>query len=662
MAPPYGWSGYGGQPGPAHVAENREHRVLEREVRSSRSPVLDAVVSGERYRLNAIISCDPCCLEQRDESGRNALLLACLNGDLAAAEVLVEAGSSLHQNDTDPLRGGKAIHYACWGGHIPMVRWLLSQGASLDEVDLVGNTPLLYAVYGGHLKLVKQLLGLGCSLLEKNNKGHSAIIQASCGGHAHVVQWLIGQGSSIHERDDVGNTSLLFAAWGGHISVLEWLLDNGASLHEKSDTGHTALLSAANSGKQEVVEWLINAHGASLDDRNHNGDSALLLAAFGGHCNFLLWLLDHGCDFYDDNHDGLNLVLSACNGGHREMVELLLSHGCSLDVSTAAGYTPLILAACGGHLELIKWLVQLGCSLDARTKEGDTALLLACYCGHADIARWILDTHGSVSERNPTGLTPLISAANGGKLEVVKLLLSLGSDLEESDDVGYTPVLLAARRGFLSVVQYLVSCGANINATIHTTNENIFTMSAHFPEVHDWLQSVRFFRPLHIAASVGDPIHVRQLLRDGADPTEQAETSGHSTALGGLVTALDVARGTTPYHPRLVHTLRLASAPWSPATHFLFGPRYRANVRMVMLVWARVRRGESELPLPPLPPELWFRIAAGLRRRTWWADELPHSASLTHTPMVDDESDSGCDYEGDEMAIEAFEDHDDLVL
>jgi ankyrin repeat protein len=41
----------------------------------------------------------------------------------------------------------------CRGGHVDMVRWLLQMGASLDELDLVGNTPLLYAIYGGHLEV-----------------------------------------------------------------------------------------------------------------------------------------------------------------------------------------------------------------------------------------------------------------------------------------------------------------------------------------------------------------------------------------------------------------------------------------------------------------------------------------------------------------------------
>jgi len=413
------------------------------------------------------------------------------------------------------------------------------------------------------------------------------------------------------------------------------------------------LLSAANSGKQDVVEWLVDRHGASLEDRNTNGDSALLLAAFGGHCSFLLWLLERGCDFDDENNDGLSPLLSACNGGHREMVELLLDCGCSLDVATSSGYTPLILAACGGHLELIKWLVDVGCPLDARTKEGDTALLLACYCGHVDIVRWMLSAGSSVTERNDTGFTPLISAANGGKLEVVEALLSIGSDIEEEDDDGYTPLLLAARRGFLSVTQYLVMRGANTHATIRGTDEDIFDLTQQCPAVHDWLQSVRYFPALHVAAAVGSTERVRRLLAMGEDPSERAVTNGPSLVLGPRVSALDVARahsreaGPTP---QLVHTLRLASSLWTPSTHMLFGPSYRSTVRQVVLVWHRVATGRSSFALPPLPPELWYRIAAMLPR-------TERARALTWSPVASltgEDADSGCDH--DDMAIEDLDD------
>ena len=107
--------------------------------------------------------------------------------------------------------------YACWGGHVELVRWLIdSCGADIGATDVVGNTPLLYAIYGGHRIVVEELLRRGRSLRERNNKNHSAILQAACGGHLELVEWLLEQGFSLAETDNDGNTALLFAAWGGH--------------------------------------------------------------------------------------------------------------------------------------------------------------------------------------------------------------------------------------------------------------------------------------------------------------------------------------------------------------------------------------------------------------------------------------------------------------
>eukprot|EP00041_Stephanoeca_diplocostata_P014353 m.259965 g.259965 ORF g.259965 m.259965 type:complete len:655 (+) comp19670_c1_seq1:234-2198(+) len=608
----------------------------------ARPTLLRAVEAGDLLLMAKVLQFEPDSIYERDSEGRNALLVACFNGNIDAAEMLLQGGASLQSDcDTNALRGGKAIHYAAWGGHFHVLKWIIERGAgSLHETDLVGNTPMLYAVYGGHLELIRVLMRMGCSLLERNSKGHSAIIQASCGGHSQIVKWLLCQGASLTERDDVGNTALLFAAWSGHVDVMKCLLAHGASLEETSFTGHTALLSAASSGKREVVEWLLDEHGASLSDRNQNGDTALLLAAFSGHCEFLEWLLSRGMSLEDRNNDGLNAVLSACNGGYREMVELLLKHGGSLNVSTGSGYSPLILAACGGHVELVQWLVSMKCSLDETTVDGDTPLLLACYCGHIELVRWIMQQGGSVTTRNKTGLTPLISAANGGHVQVVDLLLTYGSNLEERDNDGYTALLLAARRGFLPVVQHLLKRGANAGACVRVgemndvgeaIQEDIYTLSEQHAEVHAWLLAVHDFPPLHIAANLRDMPMATRLLYCGTSPytvvlrgtgvtPPQEGGPGPAAASVQAITALDVASSRELgcgmlVCRRMVQLLRQASSPWTPVTHHLFGPRFRENVVRIMLIWQRLRLHGAQVPhLPQLPSELWLRIIAMLPR------------------------------------------------
>ena len=76
---------------------------------------------------------------------------------MEVAQFLHEHGARVTDCDRDVTRKGRAIHYACWGGNMRTILWLLSVGASLDDVDVVENTPLLYAIFGGHVAVVALL-------------------------------------------------------------------------------------------------------------------------------------------------------------------------------------------------------------------------------------------------------------------------------------------------------------------------------------------------------------------------------------------------------------------------------------------------------------------------------------------------------------------------
>jgi ankyrin repeat protein len=83
--------------------------------------------------------------EVHDGRGRTAIHLACLLGSTQAAKMLLAASPELLRlRDMDPARGGYPIHYAAWNGQAQAMDLLLERGATLDDVDLVGNTPLLY--------------------------------------------------------------------------------------------------------------------------------------------------------------------------------------------------------------------------------------------------------------------------------------------------------------------------------------------------------------------------------------------------------------------------------------------------------------------------------------------------------------------------------------
>lgn len=137
--------------------------------------------------------------------GCTPFLLACRKGHIAVAEYLLTQGASISDRDKDSKRQGNAIHYACWGGDRAMVMWLLGLGASLDDLDVVGNTPLLYAIYGGHKDIAEELLSRGRSLREKNAKNHTAILQVcfvfyACADIAGVMRRAFGAcGLAYHQ-------------------------------------------------------------------------------------------------------------------------------------------------------------------------------------------------------------------------------------------------------------------------------------------------------------------------------------------------------------------------------------------------------------------------------------------------------------------------------
>jgi ankyrin repeat protein len=605
---------------PCHISNSKPSR--------SAALMLRACARGDLLTVQRLIAKrGAAMLQVHGTDGCTPLLLACKKGHKAVAEYLLANGAKITDTDRDMKRQGCALHYAAWGGHIELVRWLVDDiAAPLGQVDIVGNTPLLYSVYGGHRLVVEFFTARGRSLRERNNKNHTVILQAACGGHLHLVKWLLEKGFSLQETDNDGNTALLFAAWGGHRELMEFLLTCGSQLHEKNHNGHSVFLSAANGGRVEVVEWLL-AQGFSLHETNNNGDTALLLAAYGGHRHLVQRLLELGASLEDKNGCGFTPLLSAANGGQLEMAKWLLARGSSIREADNDGYTSLILAACGGNIDLVRFFLENGASLKERNNNGDTALLLAAYCGHRELVEWLVDHGSALDEKNNTGMGVLISAANGRHLDVVQVVLERlgGHGLENTDEGGYTPFLLAAQRGHFPVVRHLAAHGANIRARTTRHDNDAIALSVDCPEVQEYVRHIWDMAPLQIAceAKMTDRVHV--LLRAGVNPL------GFPAESAPLRLAL-TASTTYPSAPEpseeLARLLRMAVLPWFPASTGLFGSQFRRTLFTVLLVKNRLER-ESALPF--LPTEIWLHIMSFVGR-SWFEPEAIAPGSLVVSP------------------------------
>lgn len=192
----------------------------------------------------------------------------------------------------------------------------------------------------------------------------------------------------------------------------------------------------------------------------------------------------------------------------------------------------------------------------------------------------LLDAGLDVNAQNKSGATAMCLAAEKGHADVLDLLLKNGGDAEGKAGRGdKTPLFLACRSYKLEAVQVLLSHGADCFAgTVPMSEEPCpatIVQRDMDAVLFDTIRCFRFSGPLHIAAAHGFEETCRWVLSTGRD--------GGSPQL-----RRSLAEGEFADHPACARLVRCALRPWAPAYHKLFGPVFRENVAVLMMVYERL--------------------------------------------------------------------------
>ena len=102
-------------------------------------------------------------------AGDTLLTIASMHDQLPVVRYLVGQGADIEKADAD--EGMTALTWASANGHIDVVRYLLEQGADRDQADYLGNTPLHFAAQSDHLETAKLLMVYGADLDAVNEDG-----------------------------------------------------------------------------------------------------------------------------------------------------------------------------------------------------------------------------------------------------------------------------------------------------------------------------------------------------------------------------------------------------------------------------------------------------------------------------------------------------------
>ncbi|OTB07210.1 hypothetical protein M426DRAFT_8938 [Hypoxylon sp. CI-4A] len=194
---------------------------------------------------------------------------------------IAEGSQSIDEPDEN---GNSALHWACHGGNIPVLKLLLDAGANVNVQDYGGQTPLMKAAHRGNAECVEALLSvMRCNVNMVDSQGRSALHYAAASpylGGSKVITLLLSRGASpllsnhggetpVHEVASFYTSSLPSEEL---CSRLEALVRAGSKLDSVDKWNYTPALQAVAEDNAAALEALLclNAPVAGVDCDKQN--------------------------------------------------------------------------------------------------------------------------------------------------------------------------------------------------------------------------------------------------------------------------------------------------------------------------------------------------------------------------------------------------------
>ena len=133
---------------------------------------------------------------------------------------------------------------------------LLGRGASMEETNAQGATPLIVAVRNGHESLADMFIQRGAHVDATDHEGNTPLILAVIAGSVKNVRDLTDKGAKLDHFNNLDRSALMWAAALGRREIAQILMRKGAELHVKNNAGQTAYDIAKESSNHSLAAIL----------------------------------------------------------------------------------------------------------------------------------------------------------------------------------------------------------------------------------------------------------------------------------------------------------------------------------------------------------------------------------------------------------------------
>jgi ankyrin repeat protein len=183
-----------------------------------------------------------------------ALLQDVARGDLASVQARIGADRSLLNAHIDDWRNCTALELAALHGHLHIARYLVGEGAEVNEGDGSGCPALRGASLRGHQAMVELLLEAGADAVTPDENGDTSLMNAATRVQVGTLRALLAHGcGDIDARDWAGRTALYWACNYHCTNAVLLLLEAGADSRIAEGQGMTPLERARNLGEEDCV-------------------------------------------------------------------------------------------------------------------------------------------------------------------------------------------------------------------------------------------------------------------------------------------------------------------------------------------------------------------------------------------------------------------------
>ncbi|QYS95164.1 Protein SSH4 [Trichoderma simmonsii] len=391
------------------------------------------------------------------------------------------------------------LHLAANNGDLPLVDYLLKEGAVAENVSEMFGTALTAAAEGGNIAVAKRILTEGIDVNATGGAYHTALQAAAHNGRAAMVDLLLEKQANVNLRHGSNRTALEAAIEQGYWRIALNLLDHRAEFNATETEGTSPLQMAIRSSLGLIVQRLIN-DGADVNCDGSIEESPLCLAVVSEDESMFKMILEAKPNLRTKFKDGSSPLSCAVKRNKSSMVQALLDAGVrdqrALEDAVSIGNISIVdmflkvlekpiseihiagsrslvhLSIEKGQVEVLRALVERGADLSVKDKYGRAVLAYAIYLGRDSIINYLLKLHDvdnnviDVNDIDQYGLTPLGWAVIK-QSACVRELIKKGGDVNHLDREGKTPLIYACITDQKETVQILIQGKADASVRDH---------------------------------------------------------------------------------------------------------------------------------------------------------------------------------------------------